>query len=78
MYKLSSIICSTVPIYKLSSIICSTINITYQASPVAELSYTVPSIIHFLWLGSNISEDYINNIEHWANNNKHYQVSGSF
>jgi len=55
-------------------IVNSTINITYQASPVAELSYTVPSIIHFLWLGSNISEEYINNIAQWANNNKHYQV----
>jgi len=55
-------------------IVNSTINITYQSSPEAELSYNLPSILHFLWLGSNISQEYINNIKQWASNNKHYQI----
>jgi len=51
-----------------------TLNISYQASPTPELSYTVPPLIHFIWIGSNMSQDYLDNIVTWAGNNRHYQV----
>ena len=52
----------------------STINITYQFKPSPELSYQVPQLIQFLWIGSRIPEKYVDNIETWAEKNQEYQV----
>ena len=52
----------------------STINITYGAIPTPELSYQVPLLIHLLWMGSIIPEEYVSNIRAWAERNTHYQV----
>jgi len=40
-----------------------------------ETSWTLPSVLHFIWLGDIIPEKYINNILSFITNNKHFQVN---
>jgi len=40
-----------------------------------ETSWSVPSVLHFIWLGDLIPDKYINNVLSFVTNNKHCQVN---
>ena len=43
-----------------------------------ETSWSLPTIAHFIWLGSMIKEKYVENINKFCNHNPEYQVHVRF
>ena len=52
----------------------STIKYEYKAPKTAEKSYQVPLNIHFIWMGSMISEEYVQHIDDYREINTNYTV----
>ena len=50
------------------------IKYNYSAESEPETSWTIPQVLHFIWLGEVIPEKYINNILGFVTNNPHFQV----
>ena len=41
----------------------------------AETSWSLPTRVHFIWIGSLIRDKYVNNINNFCNHNPDYQVA---
>ena len=52
----------------------STIKYEYNTTKTAEKSYQVPLNIHCIWMGSMISEEYIQHIDNYQELNTNYKV----
>ena len=52
----------------------STLKYEYNTPKTAEKSHQVPLNIHFIWMGSMISEEYIQHIDNYQEINTNYTV----